>query len=306
MNASSATPRARTFVVILGLTLAAATPALAGKPLRWKLAKGDKFAVELSQQTRQIMKTGDRTVDIPVTMIMNITWTVDDVDDQGVAHETQIVDRIRMKMSVPGAEQNVDIDTKSTEEPEGLAKNLADMVTPMVGVEFKQKMNDRGKVFDVEVPQKAFQGLAGNPLIKQFFSSKAFSDMLAKVSPVLPAEAVDRGHTWEQNSSSKTLIGTVDVASKYTYLGEEKREDRTLDKIGMTMTMAIKPDGALGATIEITDQDCSGNLYFDSAGGYLSESASKQKMTQKITAGDQIINQTIEAATKMAVRRLQE
>jgi hypothetical protein len=96
--------------------------------------------------------------------------------------------------------------------------------------------------------------------------------------------------------------GTMTLESKYTYEGEDKKEDKTLDKFSVTLTMALEADSRTrGPKIEITKQDTTGTMLFDNAEGFLAESTLEQSVSMKVTSGDTILNQTVKNSMTLKV-----
>jgi hypothetical protein len=119
---------------------------------------------------------------------------------------------------------------------------------------------------------------------------------------VFPAEAIEKGHTWQNKATQMMPTGTMTLDSKYTYEGEEKKEDETLDKFSVTLTMALEADSRTrGPKIEITKQDTKGTMLFDQTEGFLAESTLEQSVSMKVTSGDTILNQTVKNSMTLKV-----
>ena len=93
---------------------------------------GDKYQVDMTQNMKQVLTVGEQTIEIPNEMVMTMSWVIDDVADDGTVKMTQTIDRIRMSMKAPGV-GDIKFDSDSKEDPEGVAKMIADMIKPMVG-----------------------------------------------------------------------------------------------------------------------------------------------------------------------------
>lgn len=291
-----------TFCAFAATVFVALPTAQAAKQLRWSLMEGDRFEVEMKQEMKQILTVMDNTVELPTTLTMYMSWQVEDVADNGAITIAQTIDRIKMSIKAPIGD--VVYDSDSRKKLDGPAKTIADMLEPMVDAKFTNKMSDRGEIIDVEVPKEAFKGLEANPVLKDFFSSKSFRDMMRQASPVFPEAAIDEGFDWSNETEVKTPVGTMKMDATYTYQGEEELDERTVDKVGAKLKIEFSPDdGPLAAKIEITDQDNSGTIYFDSEGGHLSSTSMKQRLTMKVTVGDTTVDQKIETTVSMTVKK---
>lgn len=286
---------------IFVLSAAMSTSAEAQKQFRWKFSQGDSYSVEVTQNLTQTVVIGDQTVEIPAKIAMTLTWEVDSVEDDGVAELLQTVDRVTVKMTIPGIGKDVQYDSSSKDEPTAVIAPIADVIQPMIGVEFSQKMDASGRVLEVNVPKDAFKGLQSNQLLSQLFSGESFKQMIGKASPVFPAEAIGKSHTWQNEATQKTPLGNITLASKYTYEGEQKKGDESLDKFSVSVTMGFESNGSRGSKVQITDQESKGSMWFDQAAGFLTESSLQQTVGMKVTSGDTIVNQTIESTMTMTV-----
>lgn len=276
----------------------------AAKKLRWKVAKGDTFSLEMKQDMQQTSNVGTQKIKTGNKMTMNMTWKVDSVDDEGLIHMTQTHDRIRMSVSVPG-QGNIEYDSDE-EEAEGLAKTFETMLKPMVGAKFEVVMNDRGEVTDFIIPENAFKGLESNPMMKQFFSKDSLKEMTTKGSPVFPEESIDKGHSWDNKFEVKTPIGTMTTDSKYTYRGEEQKDGRPLERIDVAMKMDFgKEPGPGGVKLELKDQESSGTTWFDSENGHFVGTEVKQKFTMVVNAGGQNIESATDSNMTMTVKKIE-
>ena len=289
-------------VVGIGLHLGSDN-AKAEKTLRWKLKKGDAFDVEMIQDVNQQMNVQGNDVNITQKMSMYVTWAVVEIGDDSIIQMTQTIDRIVMDMTVPNV-GDVKIDTNSKEEPQGIGKMMMDMMKPMVNVKMIQKMNDRGEVLDVEIPEQALAGLNANPMMKQFFSGDAFKEMMKKASPALPEEPVTPGYAWSKKSTVKSPVGDMQMSNTFKYEGEVEKEGKKLEKITADVEMEFLggADNQLGADIKVTEQDNKGAMFFDAEAGRFVESNLEQKMTMKVDVAGQSITQKITNKTVMKIK----
>ena len=186
------------------LLIAAAGSAQAQKQFRWKFADGDRYSVQVAQDVKQTVAIADQTVEIPAKITMDLTWKVDSVDEDGTAAVLQTVDQVVINMTIPGVDKDVSYDSSSKDEATPVIAPIADVIDPMIGVEFTQKMDPSGRILEVTVPKDAFKGLETNQMLKQFFSGEAFKQMISKASAVFPEEAIEIGHSWENQAKQET------------------------------------------------------------------------------------------------------
>ncbi len=291
----------RLLVVASLLGFLVAGPAIAAKQFRLKFKEGDVFKVTMNQDTKQTISVMGRDQEMPMNMVMTMTWNVKKVNADKTFEMTQTIDRVQMTMNLPG-QGAMKYDSDSKEAAAGpLAAMLGGLFKPMIKTEFKQKMDPRGEILEVKIPDEALKGLSSNPLLKKFFSKEAMKEMVTKMSPVLPEQAIDKGFSWSSKVETPAPFGKMVITSKYTYEGEEQRDNKTLDKFSLSVNMAIDASGdaAAGASFKVQSQKSSGTLYFDSEAGYFVSNSIKQDMTLGGQAAGQAFTQKVQTETRM-------
>jgi len=299
-------------VLIVGLFLMAPAAASAQKVLRWKLAKGEKYKVAVAQDLSMNMTMFGKPIKMTTDMDIEIRWTVNDVNDKGVASINQKIERVVMAMDAPNVGK-IKYDSASEDEPEGMAKQIAKGIRPLVGIEFVQQMNALGEVLSVKLTDKAAAALkesgAGDPL-KQMLEEGGLNQMAGHAGTVVPEKAVAVGDTWTKSTELTLPQGKFKAEAVYTYEGTEQREGKTLDKIGVAMKMKIGEDGTLKikagpgggeTTLTVKDQKHTGAMYFDSAAGRFVETNIKQEMTFQTSVGEMKFDQNVVSNTKMTI-----
>src|SRR5688572_27733298 len=102
--------------------------AQAADPLHWKFTPGLTNRYRMTQNTKLAMNTGPGgNVQTDSKMTLDLSWTVEEVDDDGSAVLNQRIDRMQMKIST-GAGQSTEIDSASDEPPQGQAATLVPLV----------------------------------------------------------------------------------------------------------------------------------------------------------------------------------
>lgn len=289
------------------LVLAVGAETQAEKTFRWKVEKGDQFDVVLDQNLKQTMKVAGQTIDVGTTLQMTMSWDVKEVgQDDFLMNQT--IKRITMKMKGRGLD-GVNYDSAAKEELTGVAAQIATAFQPMIDVPIEQKMSLQGKVLSIEIPKKALEGIQRNPLLSSLFSEEAMSEMMKKVSPELPTEAVKKGYEWEQKSSNVLPIGTMVVTSNYKYTGEKAVEGKTLDVFDVSATMKFKSDdkaaGPFSPTIDIEKQNLTGKIFFDHQAGRIMKTTADQNFDMKVKVGEQEMTQSMTSDVVMTITPVQ-
>lgn len=297
--------RMAALLLALGLLLIIHGTARAAKTFRWKLSPGESFRVQMTQNMKTTVKRAGNDVNSSNEMVMQMTWRVEKVNDDGTVNVAQTIDRIKMAVDMPGQGQ-VKYDSDSPEAPEAdgamLGNMFRDMLGPMVGARIVQTMNTRGEILDVRIDEEVLASLESNPMMKQMFSEESFKEMAGKGAAVFPQAAIEEGHAWKIAAEINNPAGKMKADTSYVYQGEEERDGRILDRFRVDLILAFAEDAGMpGMKIKLKDQDCSGTMYFDNRAGRLVETQITQKMTMEVDMGGQQMDQAIETTMRLTV-----
>jgi hypothetical protein len=261
----------------------AACTASAGRAetlLRWKFSEGQKLLVSIDQSTVLETTAGATPRKMSIDMQMELAWTVDAVDAQGMADITQSITRLKARLETAGAPA-VEFDTAAEKQPTGTAEYFA-AARKLVGVKLRMKLSPRGEIQDVAVADESKAlldaALAGTALAP-LFSSAGLADTLKQTAAVLPEQALREGGTWQTTSAAKLALGDVRQRTTYTYRGPREVEGRMLEAIDVSSQLELAPPKP-GAEhpVKLTEQKHEGTLLFDAAAGRFVES----KVTQTL------------------------
>ena len=297
--------RVSRFVRLLAfvLTLTALTaPSRAERLLRWKLQPGEAIDVRLFQDMDMTSNVLGKSLASSADMSMLMRWVVEDVDPEGVTEMRQSIQRLRMSMQSPGGAAVV-YDSASQTAPVGLAKNLAENIQPLVGVEFIQTMSPRGEIIDVRLSEAANAKLARGPAaaqVREVFSEDGVKSLLHQAATVLPERAVKPGDQWTDVTRTQSPVGTLVMNNVYTYRGTVNKDGRALDRIDAEINVSFaKGDNALGVHVEIEQQENRGVMYFDAEQGRFVETVLAQKMTLVTAIGEDSHRQQLDTKLRM-------
>ena len=278
------------------------TQADAQKLLRWKLQAGESLRLTFDQD--MIMETSIMGNEIKSTadMAMVLNWNVRQVGSDGVADIVQSIERLHMKMQTPGGDP-VEYDSAQPTQPQGLAKTLADSIQPLVGIEFVQRMNDRGEIIDVRLSDRGVAQLATAPAatqLQEIFSKQGMKSLLHQAATVLPEGPVKPGDRWKGVSETKSPVGKLVMDMTYTYRGTEIRDGRPLERIDVEVKVGFgEGPNALGLDVDVKEQQNSGSMYFDVAAGRFTDSVLRQSMTLETAVGEKTHRQKLDTQLRM-------
>ena len=265
--------------------------------LRWNLKPEQEFEVKITQTSSQSIEVEGEKPSFSTEMRMYMTWHVDAVDTEGVATMTQTTDRIAMEVDMPTGKLRYD--SADPGKPEGVGASIAGMMGPLVGMKTVQRMNSRGEILEVKMPEQILKNLKASP-VGQAMTEKSFGDMLRQTSPTMPVAAVKTGATWEQTSETTSIMGRMKMVQTLTYQGPEQRDDRPVERISLAYTLAVG-NGDRGPRVRVTRQDNQGAILFDNVHGYLAASQVQQSMSLITEIQDQSIVQEIASTVRMTV-----
>jgi Family of unknown function (DUF6263) len=296
--------RATLAVALILSTIAAGAGAeAAATTLRWKFKAGDSIRYQLVQtqsMTTRVKEPAPQEFKQAFTLTLDQVWTVKSVDASGVASMTQTIERIRTTADLPIGK--VTYDSKESKDSGSLAGPLFKM---LVGAEFAFKMDGKGEISDITLPEKILATLRSDkePAGAQGqFSEAGLKNMIAQMGLLLPAGPVEPGATW----SRKVPIPagpdgqTRGVEQAFTYPGPETNGGGKLEAIDLTIKFdPLKADPEV--PVSIKTQESRGHFTFDNGAGRIETSSVTEKVELAGTIMGQAINQTGESTTVLTL-----
>jgi hypothetical protein len=299
--------RLRTAAAIL-TTIALSSASTQAETLRWQFSAGQKFSQEMVQDMDSSIELGGQKINTIVKQTIDSQWSVNKVDDQGIAEITQVISRIRMQMD--GASGiSTKIDTASDDVPKGLAATLAGPLKAMTNAPFEMRMNSRGEVLDVKVAKEtieALRNLPGADKLGGMFSEEGLVNMIKQGTPSLPAGNIQVGYIWNSKLSTKLpQLGTMATHTEMTYQGPEQIDGKTQQKISMRLTTSVAAADNPLVKVSIKEQDASGTMRFDNQAGHISNTEMKQKMVMQMSISGKTFDQTINQTVTLIMKAVQ-
>lgn len=283
------------------IVTACAAPARAAATLRWKFREGQSLhyaMVQTQSMTSRIKGPEPQEFKQGFTLTIDQTWTVKSVDGSGVASLTQTIDRIRTTADLPGGKVTFD-----SKEPKDASSPAGPLFKMLVGAEFSFRMDPRGEISDIKLPEPMLATLRGDgqPAGAQGqFSEAGLKNMIAQMGLILPAEPVEVGATWGRKVSipAGPEGQTREVEQAYTYRGPEAGAEA----IDLVITFSpIKPDPNL--PVAIKTQESRGRFGFDAAAGLIASSTVTEKVELAGTIMDKEVTQSGETTTVLTLAK---
>ena len=288
----------------LAVALLAGAPRLGAgaTTLRWKFKPGEVLRYESAQVTEsKVKEPNGPEIATTLTLTMDLTWTVKEVDPQGVAAITQTIDRIRTSAKIPNGQ--FAFDSKESRDATSPAGPLFKM---LVGAEFSFKLNPQGELSDIKLGDKLLANLKGDgqPAGAQGqFSEAGLKNMLVQMGVVLAGKEVNPGDTWGRKLDipSGENGETRSVEQTYT-LGQPEAGAKPLETINMATKFAPPVvDPNVPVTIKV--QEATGQFRFDNAAGRMESS----QVIERVDLGGQFqgkeIAQSNQTTTALTLQR---
>lgn len=296
-------------IAALAVLLCLTPGSRAEEPLRWRFKVGEKLAYSMTQDMNMVMNMGPSSqMTTNVHQVMDMTWDVQGVNEQGDAVIVQKFDRVQMKMTGPMA---VDYDTAKDEPPTGMAAAFAPLYKAMTKGDFEVTMTARGEIKDVKVPQEVLDALKNSPGAAQMgdlAKPDGFQKMIMQNAFVLPENAPTKGDHWSTTATvTNPVAGQQTVETSYTFVDMKDIDGQQFAVFQPNIKMSFGPAGdAKGEgeakpaaspnpamQMKVKDQKSDGEVLFNATAGRLGSMSVKQDMTMEIAVAGQTLQQQI-------------
>ncbi len=283
---------------------AAAQPAHGAETLRWKFKPGEILRYTMVQETTQGMKANGQDIKTSLNQTVDLHWSVKNVAGDGVAEMSQTIDRVRTKVQGPG--NSFEFDSQGGKEPEGqVASMLAPMLKALVGAEFTFKMNGRGELSEIKVPQKLIESLrnAGPGASGGMFSEEGMKNLISQSSLTLAQEPLEKGKTWAQQAKVPVpMLGTMVMDKTYTFDGPSSKQ-AGLERILLDTKVNLEPAADSNIAVKVTAQKGTGEFLFDPQAGRVISSQVNDRLQMSLSVMGQELEQTTETVTSMTLAK---
>lgn len=244
--------------------------ATAAEPLRWKLAAGDSLNYQFKQEMDvEVQSRATGQTRATAGQQLQITWDVQEVNDEGEATILQRFDRIISKLdSASGGHQ---YDSASEDSAGGMAAMMAPLLDATAEGEFEFVMTARGEVRDVKIPESVEGALAQIPSAKSLgdlASVDGIKRMITRTALLLPEEPPSEGEQWSTGVTvNAPVFGRLNVATGYEYRGTRQVDGATMAVLHPTLTLS--GSGNHQMQFKVSDERTSGEVLFNQNAGRL-------------------------------------
>jgi hypothetical protein len=293
-------------VITFAIVLVMASPALAQKPLRWKLAAGDQLKVDVSQQTTSTVTIASKPVKTTLEMKLETLWTVESADEKQIK-VAQAVKRLSMKLQV-GDGAPVAYDSAASGAPVGAAKNVAAAVKPLLeeGSALLVTMDTRGEVLSTE-PSAKLAALWKVPGAKSGGpgGKDSAEELLKRSLVLLPEQALGTQEAgkakWKKEREVEIAIGKVKQETEFVYAGESEESGVKLEKIDFTSKLTLVPNAAQNLKLTLKEQTQTGHALFSAEQGRVVSAEQTQHLVTESPYRETTITVSVDSTVKTVV-----
>jgi len=286
------------------LGAAAAQPTHGAETLRWKFKPGETLRYTMVQQTTQVTKEMGREFKTSLNQTNDLHWSVKNVAGDGVTDLSLTIDRVRMKVEAPG--NSFEFDSQAGKDREGpIAPPIIPMLKALVGAELTFKMNGRGELSEIKVPQKLLDALRqAGPAANAggMAPEEGMKNMISQSSLTLAEGPLENGRSWTQQAKVPSPIGTMVMDKTYTFDGPSPREAGLL-QISVDTKVTLEPAADSNIAVKITSQQATGEFTFDPQAGRVVTSRVNDKLQMSISVMGQELEQSTDTVTSMTLAK---
>ncbi len=274
--------------------------------LQWKLAKGDQFQFQIDQTTAVETDVDRRKVPQKNTMKMQVQWEVQSVNDDGSAVVQQTISHIALQLINSGTDP-IDYDSGEEKIKGAVKQRIHKSFSKIINQPIMVTLSKAGEITEVEIPEATLEQLRqmpGSIQGRQMFQVESLNEMFSQAGLGWSEQA---GSTWET-----TRDFSLGVPQPFSQTTTYEFVDSDTDLLEIKFTSKIETTGEPKQdtktpidfeNLEITKQDSSGTIMFDSQAGNCTSSSSKSTLETRATYRDKEIRTTINSELKMTVTR---
>jgi len=257
--------------------------------LRWRLAAGTQWQVQLAQTSRTETTIRERVTAVAIETGLELEWQVERVEADGTAQLTQTFTRLWLRSASPDG-QTLEYDSRSPSAPAAETRTLAAAVQTLLRLRTSLSLSDRGEILAVQRPAETDSLLGDLPAAagwKTLLTRDGMQRTLHQALGRLPEEPVATGSTWTVVRQQDSPLGPLSATDTYCYDGPTAVRGLALQRIRVA-THWNRPAvaAATPAPERVERQQLDGEYWFDAAAGFLAQSRMTQTLVSEVPYGD--------------------
>lgn len=283
--------------------------------IRWKLSADDDFSVTQRQTTNIETLVEKRKSILGSSVELLAAWKVTGVE-KDLALIDQTIESIKVNIDNPADNtKSVAIDTASETKPAKNSRELLKQLKPLVGLVFKLKMNSRGEVLSVDVPdetQKRLDGIPQDSWLKALLDPGKLQAQIQSASLSLPEATLEKGKSVviEPTTNPATVVAAPLGKRKMTYAGQKNIDGTQLDVFSLSTAEKFdaakaSPPGETTTTgqPEVATFEWNGELRFDRDAGHCANCWQQTTITTKSSHRDMQMSTTVVVESVFTLER---
>lgn len=274
--------------------------------IRWKFAAGDQYAVIVTQSNTLKSVVNRKKVDVQIDLGIEMKWTVESVLNNGNAMIEQSFTRMNVKVAKT-AKPDIVYDTASKNPPEKSAEHFAEVYNKLVGIQFKVEISPRGEIIGVVLDKKDIETIRAIPEsmeARKLFEKRGLMQILNSGGFVLPEESIEKDFKWPVRKEQKMTFGTAQFESVFTYAGIMPESSIARFTFEAVTKLTDQPENPAEKPLSLKSQKQSGEIQFETLGGYLKSIQVKQEMKTEKPFREMTIETTSTLESKLVVQKL--
>jgi hypothetical protein len=262
-------------------------------PLRWRFKKGQEWKYLLRHREVRAVAVADQKFETTTTTEYEWRWTVQDIDDQGMATLGHKFTTLRVASTGTDFDFRYD-SSRGNQSADEHKRKLIDFFDQLRFAEYQVQLKPDGRVAKVNGFDKLLGEVGADATIADFHALNLHDDSfgwyLQQVLGVLPAAAVAEGAKWEHTTDAKLgafgqLSGRTDfVLGKLVTAGDrpcravQLKGEQTLELDTKWLNLPIR------GTLKTTKLE--GTVCFDPKAGAVQSGTSQAELAGELKLGE--------------------
>jgi hypothetical protein len=263
--------------------------------LGWKFEPGLELQYAFPQTTTTEARVDGKDLKTETVSRGEVSLKVVELEGDDRANVQLTLERMRIDIRAPqlGA---FHYDSAGRQRTKGYMENVIAGYDALAKRPFDAVIDGRGELQAVTLAEEYRQrAVEGKTPIDTIATPRGLTQFLGLSWPVLPAEPVARGATWEvQEEVVNMALGKVQSKRTYKFEGPVNHGGKRLDKF--TCALELAPDATTqkgNLTYKLLRQNNEGAMYFDRAAGRFVEGQSKLELVLDTNTGSHRFEQKV-------------
>lgn len=290
-------------------------PTRADEPLRWKFAVGQKYRVELTQNSSTLTEYETKSSNLSSETRLELSWEVVAVEGS-VATVNQRLDRLSLQLDLPTTDGagKVLYDSADPSLALNVKPDLKASLQGLVGTSVQVKMRDNGQIESVETTPESLAAWQTTPMSAAFreqLSPTGLSKLFAESSFPLPPDQTSALEGWAVTGKHSGPWGELKSETRYRLAGEQSFESRPAMLVRMERSFqpgeaprTSAPATGVAEASRLRQHEAQGEWYFDAAEGQLLGGKVNQRIEAERSYREETMKTVYRASTSLRMQRL--